>query len=118
MLSLAKTQAKTVVDNDIYKIVDLNLYDRKGRIAFTISATTLKAGQQTFGHKHAKGSEVYEFIEGHGQMILDGSTINVNPGDYIFVEESKYHKVINLSKSDNLVFKCYFNGEIKRPHLK
>ena len=118
MLSLAKTQAKTVVDNDIYKIVDLNLYDSKGRIAFTISATTLKAGQQTSGHKHAKDTEVYEFIEGHGQMILDGSTINVNPGDCIFVEESKYHKVINLSKSDNLAFKCYFNGEIKRPHLK
>ena len=118
MLTLAKTDEKIVVDNEIYKIVDLNLYDSNGRIAFTISSTTLRAGQQTSGHKHAKESEVYEFIEGHGQMILDDTTVTVKPGDYIFVEESKYHKVINLSNSNDLMFKCYFNGEIRRPHLK
>jgi mannose-6-phosphate isomerase-like protein (cupin superfamily) len=118
MLSFTKSEEKTVVDNEVYKILDLNLYDSKGRIAFTISTTILRPGQQTFGHKHSHYTEVYEFVEGYGAMILDDSTINVKSGDYIFVEESKYHKVINLSKSSNLVFKCYFNGEIKRPHLK
>jgi len=118
MLSFAKSEAKTVVDNKIYRIRDLNLYDSKGRIVFTISTTTLKPGQQTFGHKHANDPEVYEFVEGYGTMILDNSTINVKSGDYVFVEKGKYHKVINLSKSNDFVFKCYFNGEIKRPHLK
>jgi oxalate decarboxylase/phosphoglucose isomerase-like protein (cupin superfamily) len=118
MLSFAKSEAKTVVDNDIYTIRDLNLYDSKGRIVFTISTTVLRSGQETFGHKHANDPEVYEFVEGHGTLILDNSTINVKSGDYVYVEESKYHKVINLSKSSDLVFKCYFNGEIKRPHLK
>jgi mannose-6-phosphate isomerase-like protein (cupin superfamily) len=117
MLSFSNSEAKTVVDNEIYAIRDLNLYDSKGRIVFTISTTVLRSGQQTFGHKHAN-PEVYEFVEGYGTMILDNSTINVKSGDYVFVEESNYHKVINLSKSSDLVFKCYFNGEIKRPHLK
>lgn len=118
MLSFAKSEAKTVVDNDIYRILDLNLYDSRGRIVFTISTTVLKSGKQTFGHKHPNESEVYEFVEGHGQMILDNSTIDVKSGDYVYVEESQYHKVVNLSTSTDLVFKCYFNGEIKRPHLK
>lgn len=118
MLSFANSEAKTVVNNQIYTIRDLNLYDSKGRIVFTISTTVLRSGQQTFGHKHANDPEVYEFVEGYGKMILDNSTINVKSGDYVFVEASKYHKVINLSKSSDLVFKCYFNGEIKRPHLK
>jgi mannose-6-phosphate isomerase-like protein (cupin superfamily) len=118
MLSLAKSDAKKVIDNEIYRIHDLNLYDSSGRIVFTISTTILKSGQQTSGHKHAKDPEVYEFVEGHGEMILDDSKINVKSGDYLFVEKGKYHKVINLSKSSELVFKCYFNGEIKRPHFK
>jgi mannose-6-phosphate isomerase-like protein (cupin superfamily) len=117
MLSFEKSEAKTVVDNEVYRIRDLNLYDSRDRIVFTISTTVLRSGQQTFGHKH-DNSEVYEFVEGYGRMILDNSTINVKSGDYVFVEESKYHKVINLSTSNELVFKCYFNGEIKRPHLK
>lgn len=118
MLSFAKSESKTVVDNEIYRIHDLNLYDSRGRIVFTISTTELRAGKQTFGHQHANESEVYEFVKGTGQIILDNSTINVKSGDYVFVEESQYHKVINLSASTDLVFKCYFNGEIKRPHLK
>jgi len=118
MLSFPKSKEKTVVDNKVYSIRDLNLYDSKGRIVFTISTTALRPGQQTFGHKHANDPEVYEFVVGIGRMILDNSTINVKSGDFVFVEESKYHKVINLSMSSDLVFRCYFYGEIKRPHLK
>ena len=117
MLSFPKSKEKTVVDNEVYTIRDLNLYDSKGRIVFTISTTILKPGQQTFGHKHAN-AEVYEFVEGYGTMILHNSTINVKSDDFVFVEESKFHKVMNLSAVSDLVFRCYFNGEIKRPHLK
>lgn len=117
-MSIANSKAKTVVDNEVYRIVDLNLYDSKGSIVFTISTTVLRSGQQTSGHNHANDSEVYEFVEGYGTIILDKITINVKSGDYVFVEKGKYHKVINLSKSSDLIFKCYFNGEIKRPHLK
>jgi mannose-6-phosphate isomerase-like protein (cupin superfamily) len=117
-LSSARSEPITVVDNEIYRILDLNLYDSNGRIVFTISTTILKAGQETFGHKHSQDSEVYEFVEGHGVMVLDDITTHVKSGDYVYVEEGKFHKVINLSKSSNLVFKCYFSGEIKRPHLK
>lgn len=118
MLSIARSEPKTVVDSKVYRILDLNLYDSNGKIVFTISTTILKADQQTRGHKHAKVSEVYEFIEGHGKMVLDNTTIGVKSGNYVFVEEGQYHKVINLSKSSNLVFKCYINGESKRPQLK
>ena len=117
-MSIAKSKAKTVIDNEIYRIVDLNLFDSKGSIVFTISTTFLRSGQQTFGHDHANYSEVYEFVEGYGTMIVDNMRINVKSGDYVFVEKGKYHKVINLSKVSDLIFKCYFNGEIKRPHLK
>ena len=118
MMSLARFESKTVVDNHVYRILDLNLYDSKGTIVFTISTTALRPSQQTSGHEHADDPEIYEFVEGHGTMILENVKINVKTGDYVYVERGKYHKVINLSKSGDLVFKCYFNGEIKRPHLK
>ena len=117
-MTTVQSEARTVVDNAVYRIQDLSLYDSKGNIVFTVSITTLRPGKQTSGHKHANESEVYEFIAGYGTMMLDESALKVKPGDYIFVEPTKYHKVINGSVSADLVFKCYFNGEIKRPHLK
>jgi len=117
MLSFPKSKEKTVVDNGVYTIRDLNLFDSNGRIVFTISTTSLKPGQQTLGHKHAD-PEVYEFVDGYGMMILDNSTVNVKSGEFVYVEGSKHHKVMNLSAVNDLVFKCYFHGEIRRPHLK
>lgn len=112
-------EAKTVVDNDRYSIQDLNLYDSRGRVVFTLSVTVLHIGKQTKGHSHPQPheNEVYEFIEGNGIMMIDTSALNVKAGDYIFVEAGRFHKVINISNASDLVFRCYFAGQIRRPHL-
>ena len=110
-------EAKTVMDNDTYRIDDLNLYDNRGRIVFTLSVTILHIGHQTKGHSHLHDSEVYEFIEGTGFMILGTEAINVKAGDYIFVDANTFHKVVNTSNASDLVFRCYFAGQIRRPHL-
>jgi mannose-6-phosphate isomerase-like protein (cupin superfamily) len=111
-------EAKTIVDNDTYQIRDLNLYDTRGKIMFTMSLTILKIGKQTKGHSHADNSEVYEFTEGSGLMLIDSTAVSVKAGDYIFVERGRFHKVINISQASDLIFRCYFAGEIRRPHLK
>jgi mannose-6-phosphate isomerase-like protein (cupin superfamily) len=111
-------EAKLVVDNETYQIRDLNLYDTRGKIMFTVSVTVLKTGKQTKGHSHIDTSEVYEFTEGSGLMLIDATAMTVTAGDYIFVERGRFHKVINISQASDLVFRCYFTGEIRRPHLK
>jgi oxalate decarboxylase/phosphoglucose isomerase-like protein (cupin superfamily) len=114
----SKQEIRIIVDNKTYKIQDLNFYNGKGRVAFTISTTVLRARQQTRGHAHNDSSEVYEFLQGSGVMVVDKMKRNVTPGDFVFVDNSVFHKVINTSDSFDMVFRCYFNGESKRPQIK
>lgn len=110
-------EAQIVRNDDTYMIQDLNLYDRLGRIVFTISITILHVGKQTRGHTHPHDSEVYEFSEGTGWMLIGTEGINVKAGDCVLVEAGQFHKVINTSNASDLAFRCYFAGQIKRPHL-
>jgi mannose-6-phosphate isomerase-like protein (cupin superfamily) len=110
-------EAIQVVDNAKYKIQDLNLVNTKGSIAFTVSITVLKPGQQTTGHTHQLNDEFYEFIEGEGFMMIGREAKAVKAGDFIVVERTNFHKVINVSNASALIFRCYFTGQIKRPHL-
>lgn len=118
-------ESELVVDNETYKIQDLHLYDQRGRIVRTISTTILHRRKQTSGHintilrgANIDETELYQFIEGTGIMLLDKLAINVNAGDWVYVEKGRFHKVINTSNASDLIFMTYFNGEISRPHLK
>ena len=110
-------EVQTVRNDDTYRIEDLNLYDSQGRIIFTVSVTTLHIGKQTRGHTHPHESEIYEFVEGTGFMMIGSQAIAVKPGDFIFVEAGNFHKVVNMSNASDLIFRCYFAGQIRRPHL-
>lgn len=43
-------------------------------------------GEIPFNHTHQQNEEVYVFIQGQGQMLLDGETINVKEGSIVRVD--------------------------------
>jgi len=110
-------EAKLKRNDKTYQITDLNIQNTKGRIVFTVSVTVLHPAMQTSGHMHGNETEVYEFVEGQGIMIVRKLSLFVKAGDFVFVDKGDFHKVINISKSSDLIFRCYMNGEIERPHL-
>lgn len=110
-------EAITAIDNATYRIQDLHIKDSRGRDVFTISTTVLHPSMQTSGHLHELDNEIYEFIEGKGVMLVGKLAIFVEAGDFVYVEKTQFHKVINSSNSVDLTFRCYFNGKIQRPHL-
>lgn len=110
-------EAVAAVNNETYYIQDLHIKDVRGRDVYTVSTTVLHPAKQTSGHLHELDNELYEFIEGKGVMIVGKLAIFVQAGDFIFVEKTMFHKVINSSNSVDLTFRCYFTGKILRPHL-
>jgi len=110
--------AVTVVDNDTYAIKDLFLKDTRGVCHYTVSVTQLHPRRSTTGHSHSNYDEIYTFTEGLGLMNCDGVPFFVEPGLHVYVEKGKWHQVTNTESTQNLVFMCYYPGEIKRPHLK
>lgn len=94
-----------VKDNSTYKIQDNKLLKN-----LVVSSTFLRANQKTSGHSHEGQEEVYHFIQGEGEMDIDGNRFTVEAGDVILIEDGEYHRVYNTGHL-GMYFICVFNGE-------
>jgi len=75
-----------------------------------LSSTRLNSGKETTGHRHEGQEEVYMFIEGTGEMLLDDHRFAVKTGDIVLIEDGVFHRVYNTSDSE-LYFVCVFDGQ-------
>lgn len=74
-----------------------------------LSSTFLRANQCTNGHTHSGQEEVYMFIDGAGEMDIDGNRFSVKAGDVVCIEDGEYHRVYNTGHL-GLYFVCVFDG--------
>lgn len=73
-----------------------------------------KPGQSLGTHYHNEAEETFYFLEGTPQMIVDGESHRVRPGDAFRLEPRERHSIVNDSEQDTrLVFiKCpYVPGD-------
>lgn len=87
--------------------------DNKSLKNLILSSTVLHRDKSTSGHRHAGQEEVYVFVQGQGEMELDGNKFTVRENDIVLVEDGVFHKVHNTGDID-LIFVCVFDG--KRNH--
>ncbi len=93
--------ARLVKSDDRYIVCDKPLGKN-----LVLSITILHAGKHTTGHSHPV-SEVYFFVEGQGEIELDGKRRSVKSKDIVPIEPDKFHRVYNTSDKD-LIFICVF----------
>ena len=103
-VSLKDIGGKVIKDNEVYKLKD-NAFGNK----LVLSSTFLRANQQTTGHNHVGQEEVYFFIKGKGEMLIDDNRFPVEAGDVICIEDGEFHKVHNTGHL-GLYFVCVFDG--------
>ena len=75
-----------------------------------LSSTRLNPGKETTGHRHKGQEEVYMFVEGTGEMLLDNNRFSIKAGDVVLIEDGVFHRVYNTSDSE-LYFVCVFDGQ-------
>lgn len=95
-------KVKPIRDNEIYSVHDLIYLDH-----LIVSMTILHPGKATTGHQHEKEEEVYLFVEGEGEMELNGKRFSVKKGDIILIPKKTFHKVFNPTDKE-LIFLCVF----------
>jgi len=54
--------------------------------------------------KHKRREEHWIVIKGEGKIILEETILSVEQGRYIYIPKGCKHKVINSSKTENLIF--------------
>lgn len=59
---------------------------------------TIKAGSRMRYHSHQRRSEVWTIIEGTGQVILDGQTLEVHAGSVVTLSVGCRHTIIALTE--------------------
>ncbi len=58
--------------------------------------TSVPVGGTIGLHKHFGNEEVYYLLEGEGEMVLDGVSYPMRPGDVSMVSGGHTHKIINV----------------------
>lgn len=108
-LNIFDIGGSVIKDNETYLLKD-NSHLKN----LIVSSTKLHPNQSTRGHSHAGQEEVYYFVSGFGEMELDEKRFAVSAGDVILIEDGVFHRVHNLSGTEDLYFVCVFDG--KRTH--
>lgn len=114
-----KKEAELIRSTDIY-----NVYDLKKLQNLSLSLTELYPEQSTGGHRH-NADEVYVFISGIGQILIDiqegyparkeGDIFPLHhgyhmceAGDVFIIPRGVFHKVFNKSPDEELKFWSVF----------
>lgn len=103
-VSIKDIGGEVVKDNDVYLLKDNKLLNN-----LVLSSTFLRANQHTTGHKHEGQEEVYMFISGEGEMLIDDNRFPVREGDCVLIEDGEFHRVYNTGHL-GLYFVCVFDG--------
>ena len=103
-VSLKDIGGKVIKDNEVYKL-KYNAFGNK----LVLSSTFLRANQHTTGHKHEGQEEVYFFVKGKGEMLIDDNRFPVEEGDVVCIEDGEFHRVYNTGHL-GLYFVCVFDG--------
>jgi mannose-6-phosphate isomerase-like protein (cupin superfamily) len=95
------SDARLVRSDERYVICDKSLSEK-----LVASITILHPGKQTTGHSHP-GAEVYFFVEGEGEMEVDGSRQRVGSKDIVLIRPNQFHRVYNTGDKE-LIFVVAF----------
>jgi mannose-6-phosphate isomerase-like protein (cupin superfamily) len=70
----------------------------------SLAEASLEAGQSTQRHYHARSEEIYVFLEGGGEMEVDGDAREVGPGHAVLIPAGAWHRI--AGGSDGARFLC------------
>lgn len=72
---------------------------------FDVRHVLVHPGMTTRGHGHAWAQSNY-VLSGQGEVLADGRTTQLAPGDFVYFPPQTQHTFINRSDSDPLVMLC------------
>ncbi|HID60603.1 MAG TPA: cupin domain-containing protein [Hadesarchaea archaeon] len=97
----AFSDARLSKSDDRYVVCDKSLSEN-----LVLSITILHPDKQTTGHSHSV-AEVYFFVEGEGEIEIDGRRHRVSSKDIVPLKPNQFHRVYNTTDKE-LIFVSAF----------
>lgn len=92
----AKDIPITLAHNQVPRKALIKSGDLKSKIQ-TINDAYLESGKGFTPHSHNDGEEIYYFLEGEGEMIINNQNFKVISGDVVVVGVGESHGLKNTS---------------------
>ena len=92
-----------------YSKKPLALPDVIGQPGLLVQELKILPRQVCKNHYHKVQTEIFYFINVFGRFVVNGETINLEPGDVLIVEPNDWHEVSNTSEYDFLYVAFKFN---------
>jgi quercetin dioxygenase-like cupin family protein len=80
--------------------------DRTPTSELSVGVCDVQPGGELSRHRHAR-AEVYHFLSGVGEVVVDGERIRVCAGDTLFVPGNAWHSIANVSEETLRLFYCF-----------
>lgn len=74
-------------------------------LGYSLAHATLPPAKTSLPHRFKSSSEVYYILKGEGLMHIDDETMNVSPGDTVYIPPKAVQSIENTGES-NLEFLC------------
>ena len=80
--------------------------DRTPTSELSVGVCGVRPGGELSRHRHGR-AEVYHFLSGVGDVVLDGEITRVYAGDTFFVPGNAWHGIINNTEEVLRLFYCF-----------
>jgi quercetin dioxygenase-like cupin family protein len=72
----------------------------------SLAEASLDAGRSTQRHYHAKSEEIYVFLDGGGEMKVEGDAREVAPGEAVLIPPGAWHELTAGSEGARFLCCC------------
>jgi quercetin dioxygenase-like cupin family protein len=80
--------------------------DRTPTSELSVGICDVQPGGSLSRHRHER-AEVYHFLSGVGEVVVDGEVISVCAGDTLFVPPNAWHSIANNAEEALRLFYCF-----------
>jgi len=87
-----------------FEILSEFLVNEPGLKDVCVKKITVKPGQRLSYQSHKERNEHWFFVQGQGKVVLNDKEILVKVGDFVDIKIGDKHRVINVSKDQDLIF--------------
>ena len=71
-----------------------------GAAGHSLAHIVIAPGQASTRHYHRRSEETYYVLAGAGDMVIDGQTLALCPGQACLIEAGEWHQIFNRGGSD------------------
>jgi quercetin dioxygenase-like cupin family protein len=80
--------------------------DRTPTSELSVGVCDVQPGGELSRHRHER-SEVYHFLSGIGEVVVEGEVTKVCAGDTLFVPGNAWHGIVNSGEETLRLFYCF-----------